>query len=89
LAAQVRQQKPTHRREPRENQALGEELSHEAASLGADRQTNHHLAAPSECADEQQIPNVCARDQQHEAHDHKRETEGREERARVVERVLP
>ena len=56
-----------HAAHDREQHALGQQLTNQAPAPGAERRAHRHLAAPRRGADEQQVRDVRARDQQHEA----------------------
>jgi hypothetical protein len=51
-----------------EHQPLGRQLTHETRAAGADRRSDRHLALALHRAGEQQIGDVEAGEQQHEAH---------------------
>ena len=51
----------------RDHQALGQELPREATPTGAERGTDGELARPPALSGEQQVRNVGARDQEHQA----------------------
>ena len=51
----------------RQHDALGQQLADDAAAAGADRRADRDLAPPAGRAHQQQVRDVRARDQQHEA----------------------
>ena len=63
----VRDQEAEAAGEEREQQALGEELAHQPAARGAEREAHRHLALARRRAREQQVRDVRAGDQQHQA----------------------
>ena len=60
-------EQPEHSAGERQHDALGQELADDAPARAADGGADRDLAAASGRADEQQVRDVCARDQQHEA----------------------
>ena len=60
--------RPQHAAGKRQDDALGQQLAHDAASARADRSAHSNLAAPPGRAHEQQVGDVRAGDQEHEAH---------------------
>ena len=66
----IRDEQPGGAGEQREEQALGQELADEAAARRAERQPDRHLVTPGRRARQQQVRDVGAGDQQHQA-DHR------------------
>ena len=68
-------------------QALGQELANDPGRSGADGRPDRELAAPRRSPGQQQVRDVGARDQKHDAHGREQDPEGRPEVAkhRVVE----
>ena len=65
--------------EERQQQALDEQLLHEAPARRAERQAQRDLLLPHEASRDEQIRDVGARDEQHEAdHAHQHDEGGRE-----------
>jgi hypothetical protein len=64
-------------------------LLQEPAAARANRQSNRYFMSSRERSDQQQIPNVRARNQQHEKHYDQRDFECGQQSARVVEWRLP
>ena len=60
-----------------EDQALGEELRGEAAASGAEGRTHREFLVPRHAAGEEEVGDVCARDQQHQ----RRRAEGHDDGA--------
>ena len=65
--ADLRQREPEQRGGQREHEALGQELADDPRPPGAERRANGQLARPRRAAREQQVGEIAARDQQHEA----------------------
>ena len=75
----VREQHPGRAADEREQRALGQQLAHQPAASGAERQPHRDLLLPRRRAGEQQVRDVRARDQEHEADDRHQQTAGRHE----------
>ena len=64
--AGAREQQADHGSGERDRQALGEHLPHQLRTAGANRRADGELAAARRGADDEQVGDVGARDQQHE-----------------------
>jgi hypothetical protein len=82
-----RDEQPGHGSERRKQNRLGQQLRDELPAVGADRQTHGHLRGAAGAADQQQVGDVRAGDQQHRAGD--REQNDQRGSRLVVEAALP
>ena len=62
----MREREPDEPAAHREAQAFGQQLPNQAAATRAERQAHRHLAVPRRGARQQQVPEIRARDEQHE-----------------------
>ena len=67
---------PERARDEREQQALGQQLAHQPAARGAERQAHRDLALADRGARQQQVRDVGARDQQHQPDDAQQQARG-------------
>ena len=77
LAQPDRQHQARAATHERHYQALGQQLAHQPSTSRAKRQSNRHLLLPAHRARQQQVGNVCARDEEHQAHHHHQHVERR------------
>jgi hypothetical protein len=62
---------PDRAADNRERQTFGEKLPNDARPIGAECRSDRQLACPYGCARQEQVCNVGATDEQHEANDAK------------------
>jgi len=89
VSAPVRGEEAAGGSEEGQHEAFGEELPPEAGGAGADGETHAHFVAASEGADEEQIADVGAGDEQDADDDDQHGLQGGEQGGGVVERCLP
>ncbi len=89
VTAPVRDEESAGRGESREDEAFGDQLLQEPATVGADCDANGHFMAASERPDEQQIADVGAGNQENKNHYCEHDAEGWKESAGIVEWRLP
>ena len=68
LAQPDRQHQARAAAHERQHQALGQHLAHQPSASRAKRQSNRDLLLPARRARQQQVGDVCARDEEHQAH---------------------
>src|ERR1700694_2640730 len=89
MAAPVRDQKSTGCAECGQDETFGEKLLQQTHAAGANRETNAHLVATGERADQQQIAHVRTGDKQNKSNDGYHDFECRQHSSSMVERRLP
>ena len=89
VTAPVRHQQSTARANRRQDHSFREKLLQQPAATRPHRQPHRHLMPARNRPDQQQIPDVCARDEQHKNHHRDHDFQRGQQRARIVERRLP
>src|SRR5712672_3141842 len=72
-----------------EDQACGEKLLQQTGATGADGESNSHFVASREGADQEEVTDVGAGDEQDKNHYREHDFQGGEQSVRIVEWSLP
>ena len=89
MAAPVRDEESASCGKNREDEAFGDQLLQEPATVGTDRDANGHFMAARERPDEQQVADVGTGNQENKNHYGEHDAEGWKESAGIVEWRLP